>query len=1116
MTRLGVAVLGPISVSRDGDPVDLGTHRQRAVVAALAIAGGESVASATVIDRVWGDAAPATALATLHGYVASLRRLLEPDRPPRTPPTVLVTSDDGYLLRVAAEDRDEVRFEQLVTAARSRLEIVPDHLRPRIGPRDREVVETALDELDEALLLWRGTPYVELGDHPLAVAHRARLEDRHRLADELRAVGQLALGLHDVVRGELEARTAAYPLHERWWALRAVALARESRQSDALAVLDELREHLADELGVDPSPPLQELRTAILRQEPSVTDEPPRQPGALPVRTAASTEVSLAPWQLAGRDVDLAELRAVLDRAGSGRASFATLVGGAGIGKSRLVEELAHDAVGRGWRFVVGQCSQDDSAPPLWPWVSVLDSLEVPFAPPEPGLEAGGQFLVRADIARTIRDIGARQPLLLVLEDLHWADQSTLGVLRMLAETVTDERLLVVATWRPTQESEDLRAVTEALARRHAARRDLVGLDATSVAAVFEEVSGKALPSGRATELHRRTQGNPFFVVEFARLAASEHRTLDEVVEAGALPTAVADVVQQRFARLPATTVTVLRAAAVIGHSFDLDTLDDVLRLGADALLDAVEPALAAGVLEEEGVEAFRFSHALLADVLCSSMSATRLARTHELVAELLDGRAGREAEAAWHWRAAGPRHVTRAWRASVAAASAATRVYSYVDAAGLLETALDLLRSDAQAGPDLELELLAQAIDVYQWAAMRPDLVAAVERSIEIATSLGDVVLLARAAIQGTRQILWRSAPFGAVNEVVVTALRRAGEELPVGEPELRCRVLVSLANELRNETTLAERRRLCEKALAIARGLDDPGLVCEILLHQVIVTSVPSATADRLPATEEAIELARRVDDPQALITALALRTVVLNELGHVDEMWQQLAETRSAAEAVRAVYIELLCDEVELAWRAAAGEVERSDEILARIERRLELTSRTGRAGELSVDRTLDLFAVRLWQGRPLEALPELRARVAAGYPMQAFVVVALWRAGEHDQVLSELRPEELHAALDRELAFAVAVWCAVAEVALYTSDAELARHAYERLAPYAGRSSAPNGIVLGPVDAFLAAAACASGDVVAATRHADRADELIELWQVPRTRIWFQELRREHGF
>src|SRR6478735_3578652 len=500
--------------------------------------------------------------------------------------------------------------------------------------------------------------------------------------------------------------STAYPLHERWWALRAVALARESRQAEALAVLDRLRTNLLEELGVDPSPPVQELRVAILRQEESVTEPGMPSASSLPV-PRASTRVHESAWKLAGREAELARLRDPLDRAADGGVGFPVVTGPAGVGKSRIVEELALDAVEQGWRLAVGHCSQDDGAPPMWPWLSILEALESPFETPEAGLEGGGLFRVRADVARLVRQAAVATPLLLVLEDLHWADASTLGVLRLLAESTSAERLLVVTTWRSQDEAvHDLSAVAEALARRHAVRLDLVGLDEDATCVLFEEVSGRSVPRADAGMLHRRTRGNPFFVVELARLASGEDGELEELIGPGTLPTAVSDVVGRRISAQPELGRSVLQTASVLGDTFDLDTLADVARIAVDDLLDAVEPALEAGLLEEPAVGVFSFSHALVGDVLRSTMSTTRRARTHRVVAELLEQRPGREAEVARHWRDAGPAFVARAWRAAGAAAYQASKVYGYVEAADLLRTAVTLQRVDDGSGPREEADL--------------------------------------------------------------------------------------------------------------------------------------------------------------------------------------------------------------------------------------------------------------------------------------------------------------------------------------------------------------------------------------------------------------------------
>ena len=240
MGRVQIDVLGPVEVrlaDGAGSLVDLGTPRQRAIVAALALGGGRQVSTDTLIERVWGEDAPAGVLATLHGYVAALRRALEPGRAPRAEPRLLVTVGDGYALRECQVAADVAALESAVASARSALAVLPDHLRPRADPRHQGDIVAVVEPIEEALARWRGEPYAELPEAPAAVAERVRLEGVRTAAQELRAIALLAVGRHAEVLLDLEQLTAQHPLHERWWALYAVALTRAQRQGDALTAL---------------------------------------------------------------------------------------------------------------------------------------------------------------------------------------------------------------------------------------------------------------------------------------------------------------------------------------------------------------------------------------------------------------------------------------------------------------------------------------------------------------------------------------------------------------------------------------------------------------------------------------------------------------------------------------------------------------------------------------------------------------------------------------------------------------------------------------------------------------------------------------------------------------
>ena len=182
---------------------------------------------------------------------------------------MLVTSGGGYALKVPDPDLDATRFHDAVTAANHEVAPVQVLGEGHDIPVDR--LSRALDSLDEALGWWRGTPYLELADVPAAAAERGRLERLRLMAHEDRALTGLALGRHATVAADLEVLTADHPLHERLWALRAVALARSGRQADALDTLRQVRTLLADELGIEPGAELRAVQAAVLRQDLSVS-----------------------------------------------------------------------------------------------------------------------------------------------------------------------------------------------------------------------------------------------------------------------------------------------------------------------------------------------------------------------------------------------------------------------------------------------------------------------------------------------------------------------------------------------------------------------------------------------------------------------------------------------------------------------------------------------------------------------------------------------------------------------------------------------------------------------------------------------------------------------------
>lgn len=259
---LRMGVLGPLQVLRDGIEVDLGGRKQRILLVSLALTPNHSVPFDVLIEMIWGARPPQAVTASLHSYVAALRRALEPGRAARGRPQVLLTRTDGYELRVPEKDLDTWRFTHEVSEAHRRLGGADGLLLPAGRPAGELTAEEV--KIERALALWRGTPYVELPDDPTAAAERARLEDLRLVAHLDLARVRLALGKHTMVAADLDALTRSNPLREDLWGLRAIALARGDRQADALDTLRRARTTLADELGIDPGPALRELEVALL------------------------------------------------------------------------------------------------------------------------------------------------------------------------------------------------------------------------------------------------------------------------------------------------------------------------------------------------------------------------------------------------------------------------------------------------------------------------------------------------------------------------------------------------------------------------------------------------------------------------------------------------------------------------------------------------------------------------------------------------------------------------------------------------------------------------------------------------------------------------------------
>lgn len=614
-------LLGPFEVIGERGVVDLGSTKQRAVLAMLAVEANHVVSIDRLVDQLWGDDPPRSAVGSLHAYVSNLRRALEPGRPPRSPSHTLASRDPGYVLLAGVDEVDAMRFERLAAEGSECL---------RGGQPERAV---AL--LDEALALWRGPILADFAYEPFAGVAARRFEQLRWSAAEDRIDAMLTLGRHSAVVTDLEEMVEADPLRERRWAQLMVALYRGGRQADALRAYQRARTALVDELGIEPGPGLQAIEQAVLAQDPDLKAPPSTvfPVPALPlVKPAIERFGAEGHVPLIGRSVELQEIEDALAPLSGGRGGALIVSGEPGVGKSTLLDALAARAEAAGFSVGVAQSPEGATAPPLWPWIQALRGVDEHVSLPD----VITPTTVFDDLLARLRKLARERPVVIVLDDLQWADELSDQFLQFVLASVRDEPVLVAVGLRDPFEggSEALLAVRSSMASNRSTRRvTLRGLGRDDVGALASRVSGDDGPSAAVVEaLYQRTSGNPFFVTELVRLLRTEHALHDlDRMNAAGLPQGVRDVIRRRLARLPGQVATILSVAAVLGRRIDTRLVGHITGISTEELLDLLELATVAGLVSEDASEpgVYRFNHDLVREALDDSLPGLRRARLH-------------------------------------------------------------------------------------------------------------------------------------------------------------------------------------------------------------------------------------------------------------------------------------------------------------------------------------------------------------------------------------------------------------------------------------------------------------------------------------------------------
>src|SRR5437870_4595834 len=642
-----------------------------------------------------------------------------------------------------------------------------------------------------------------------------------------------------------------------------------------------------------------------------------------------------------GRHRELVELRAGLEDAGAGRGRFFLVVGEAGIGKTRLVEELAREAAARSHLVLWGRCWESEGAPPYWPWIQVirahlrtahsegpprvaggagapylahlvpeLGGLESP-APSVPPQSEHARFYLFDAVATFLGSRPDRTPLVLVFDDLQWADTPSLLLLQFLVHELRDTAMLVVATYREMEarQSPHVADILGALARdgRHLPLR---GFGEEEVALFIEGKTGRSASAALVRAVHRETEGNPFFVDEIVHLLVSEgaleHRDTS-IPPTLPVPEGVREAIRRRLAPLPAPCRDALTLASVVGREFGLAALQRACGLEADALLEVLRPALGREILARDPRTAgrYRFAHALIRETIYEELGTAERARLHGRIGDALETLHQRDptpdlATLAHHFLEAVPAGgAEKAITYSTRAARYAEASLAYEDAAVLFERALEVLAEGRPADARERCELLL-ARGGAQWKA--GDGHGAREtfrQAAEIARRVGDPALLARSALgfagEGSRLLWVRS---GVVDQPRIELLQEALDGLGERDPGLRARLLARLAINLywapEPERVLA----LSEEAVTLARQLGDPRDLAAVLRARWIALWRPETAEERLAIADEIVRLGERMADRELALLGRRFRIIGFLEQGDVVaadreiEAWAQIA--------------------------------------------------------------------------------------------------------------------------------------------------------------------------------------------------------------------------------
>jgi tetratricopeptide (TPR) repeat protein len=630
-----------------------------------------------------------------------------------------------------------------------------------------------------------------------------------------------------------------------------------------------------------------------------------------------------------GRERETQELLSGLADARAGRSRLTLIAGEPGIGKTRTCQELAAAARGDGVRTLWGPCHEGEGAPAYWPWIQILRAAVDgdPAASSEQALRAFpqvAQLLADAEasgdatpeqarfrlfdaVTRFLKDVARRTPLLLVLDDLHWADRPSLRLLRFLARELHEAPVLVVGTYRHTEVG-PTHPLADVMGEATLGDRLLLGgLREPEVARFLEVSAGMAPPAALVSAVHGHTQGNPFFVGEVARLLALDAPGAAPTTASSValvIPESVREVIRRRVDRLRPECRALLAIAAVAGADFEVGCVQRAADRPLAETLTLLDEAALAGLVETrpDGRGRYAFCHSLIRRVLYDQLTPLRRIELHRRLGEVLEtlygpARDDHLAELAHHfYEASLDGNADRAVDYATRAAAHALQRVAYEEAVSHFARALSAL--DAKGADERRrCELLAALGDAQMQAGESNLAKRTLREAADLARQLGAGELLARVALA----FGWWVEP-GKTDHYLVDLLEEAARMLPPDDSALRARVLAHLAAELWYTGTPERRTTLSQEAVAMARRVGDTRALTFALSSRHLALWGPANVEERLAVAGEVVQRATAIGDTERVMQGRVWQVVDFLELGDIQAVDVGIALCERLADDLR----------------------------------------------------------------------------------------------------------------------------------------------------------------------------------------------------------------------